>query len=377
MDQLFFRENMRPSKNESVKKLKMMRSSIWNLLALFLVLLLTENSSGAPFVLFADGWACISTSITSRNAVSRTSFTTKPKTRELKLSGETFQSLPFVVPWCQYNQFSLSASTLSISPFFDKPSTTTSLEDRNTPTSTKVSERENSDSNPSNPTPANDSFFIRPAMFVDMERASKIMADGFFKGPQSNWFTYQYEKFVTYLSLEANFPKTQQQRSRYEIFVACCVKTGAVWGIVEIDARGKQGGERTLNVYGKAGGSAYMCNLAVDEQHQRKGIATSLVRKCEQQVKEWYSDDEKRRKLYDSENDMIYNSKDKITDRIVRNSDLARKIGNVMSNAVCLKVRESNKAAVQMYLKLGYVTVFEEIENSKTYENILLMRKEL
>jgi len=117
-----------------------------------------------------------------------------------------------------------------------------------------------------------------------------------------------------------------------------------------------------------------MCNLAIDEKHQRKGIATSLVYECERQVKEWYSDDESRRKKKDEENvdhDILYNSNNEMTNRILS------KTKNVMSDSICLKVRESNKAAVQMYSKLGYVTVFEEIEDPKTGENIFLMRKDL
>lgn len=235
------------------------------------------------------------------------------------------------------------------------------------------------DSEPKTADPAKtDLYFIRPAMFVDMDRASKILADGFFKGPDSNWFKYQYEKFITYLSLEANFPRTQQQRSRYEIYVACCVDTGEVWGLVEIDARGSTT-ERTSKVFEKSGGSPYMCNLAVDEKQKRKGIATSLVFECERQVMEWYSDDEKQRKKKDEEiidDDMVYSSKDQMINDIVGRNNIDN-TKREMRNSVCLKVRESNTAAVGMYLSLGYLTVSKEIEDGKPDENILLMRKEL
>lgn len=120
-----------------------------------------------------------------------------------------------------------------------------------------------------------------------------------------------------------------------------------------------------------------MCNLVVDERRQRKGIATSLVFECERRVKEWYSDDESNRKTTNGKlinDDMVYNKKDEGIRDIFRSTS---KTKSRMSNSVCLKVRESNKAAVEMYVKLGYVTVFEEIENPKTRENILLMRKEL
>eukprot|EP00534_Pseudo-nitzschia_fraudulenta_P006615 CAMPEP_0201192894 /NCGR_PEP_ID=MMETSP0851-20130426/145605_1 /ASSEMBLY_ACC=CAM_ASM_000631 /TAXON_ID=183588 /ORGANISM="Pseudo-nitzschia fraudulenta, Strain WWA7" /LENGTH=345 /DNA_ID=CAMNT_0047479285 /DNA_START=16 /DNA_END=1053 /DNA_ORIENTATION=- len=225
---------------------------------------------------------------------------------------------------------------------------------------------------------SDDLYFIRPAMFVDMDRSSKILADGFFKGPKTNWFTYQYEKFITYLSLEANFPTTQQQRSRYEIFVACCKNTGEVWGIVEIDARGTNG-PRTTKVYAKSGGSSYMCNLAVDEKHKRKGIASSLVYECERQVREWYQDEEANSRKRDEEttnntDDFIYNSKNEMIGDIFSIGNDPKKNPNKLTNSICLKVRESNKAAVQMYTKLGYFTIFDQIEDKKTGENILLMQ---
>jgi ribosomal protein S18 acetylase RimI-like enzyme len=274
------------------------------------------------------------------------------------------------------NRTSVNPSTSTTSP------TTTTI---NTKETTNSYSTPNSNSNNSDDSGNKDLFFIRPALFVDMDRASKILADGFFKGPKTNWLTYQYEKFITYLSLEANFPRTQQQRSRYEIYVASCIKTGEVWGVVEIDARGTMG-ERTSKVYEKSGGSPYMCNLAVDERHLRKGIATSLVYECERQVREWYSEEESKKQKKDEgsniNNDLIYNSKNEmINDIFSSNSNDRRKAKNIMSNGICLKVRESNQAAVRMYQKLGYTTIFEEIEgpsiNSKTAENILLMRKEL
>merc|ERR1711935_1140643 len=129
-------------------------------------------------------------------------------------------------------------------------------------------------------------------------------------------------------------------------------------------------GERTSKVYEKSGGSPYMCNLAVDERHQRKGIASSLVYECERQVKVWYSDDESRKKKNDAENinnDTSYTMVDAMMSRSSNNN--VPKAKSLMSNSVCLKVRESNTAAVKMYLKLGYVTVYEEIEDQKTDEN--------
>jgi len=221
----------------------------------------------------------------------------------------------------------------------------------------------------------NDFYFIRSALIVDMDRASKILADGFYKS-KTNFFTYQYEKFKTFLSLEANFPTTPQARSKYEIYVACCVMTGEVWGMIEIDARSR--GERS-SVFQQSGGSPYMCNLAIDERHQRKGIATSLVYECERQVQEWHN--KYTNNNNDDDDDDDDNSYETI---IINNSNNTEGIkmnycknNYKISNSVCLKVRESNKAAVQMYLKLGYLTVWQEKEVNNSAENILVMRKQL
>ena len=118
-----------------------------------------------------------------------------------------------------------------------------------------------------------------------------------------------------------------------------------------------------------------------DEKQKRKGIATSLVYECERQVMEWYAEDEARRRKQTEETtneDMVYNSKNEMINDIFGSGKMGNnKAKNLMRNSVCLKVRESNNAAVQMYSKLGYVTVFEEPEDGKPNENILLMRKEL
>jgi len=208
-----------------------------------------------------------------------------------------------------------------------------------------------------------------------MGRASKILADGFYKS-KTNFFTYQYEKFKTFMSLEANFPTTPQARSKYEIYVACCAMTGEIWGMIEIDARSR--GERS-SVFQQSGGSPYMCNLAIDERHQRKGIASSLVYECERQVQEWHN-------IYTNNNDDDDDDNNSYETGIINSSNIVNTEGMKMSycknnykisNSVCLKVRESNKAAIQMYLKLGYLTVWQEKEDKNSNENILVMRKQL
>ena len=346
------------------------------LFAFFLFLAIPARLSTVHFALYANAWACVPISTSSRENASKSKAHTASRATTFETLKKDFFLRP-PRPWKCRKRGSLSSILSSSTPFYDEQSTAS------LPNSTTVApstiESISSIPKPNIPSPTKNSlYFVRPAIFVDMDRASKILADGFFKGPNSNWLKYQYEKFITYLSLEANFPRTQQERSRYEIYVACCVNTGEVWGLVEIDARGTKT-ERTSNVYEKSGGSPYMCNLAVDERHKRKGIATSLVYECERQVKEWYSDFDSRRKKDDEKNikdDVVFNSKNDMFNDFAGNNRID-KTKSPMTNSVCLKVRESNKAAVEMYLKLGYVTVFEELEDGKPDENILLMLKEL
>ena len=82
------------------------------------------------------------------------------------------------------------------------------------------------------------------------------------------------------------------------------------------------------------------CNLAVDEGHKRKGIASALVRDGEEKVQAWHS----------------------ATD------------GNI-PNSLYLKVRQSNKAAVLMYDQLGYRSYMQEADIKG--EVVLVMRKSL
>jgi ribosomal protein S18 acetylase RimI-like enzyme len=190
-------------------------------------------------------------------------------------------------------------------------------------------------------------YFIRPALMVDMGRASKILSDGFFKH-KTNFFTYQLERLQTFLSLESTFPKPN---TYHEIFVACCAKKGTVWGVVEVDAR-MDGSDRSVTV--KDDGP-YMCNLAVDDKCQRMGIASALVRECERLVMEWHEDDKQRR---------------------IRDGTLDDPTTIRVSNSLCLRVRESNTPAVHLYAKLGYRSMLQEAED-KTGEIVLLMRKQL
>jgi ribosomal protein S18 acetylase RimI-like enzyme len=183
-----------------------------------------------------------------------------------------------------------------------------------------------------------DAFFIRKSLRADVGRASKILADGFFKG-KTNIFIYQLERLETYLSLESGFPKPN---TMHEIFVACNALDGIVLAMAEVDARVGQYGD------GRGGKDGpYMCNLAVDESCQRRGIASALVAECEAQVLEWYNLQ---------------------TTTSTRTTPISR--------SLYLNVLQSNVAAVQMYNKLGYQSFRQKVQE-RSGETVLVMRKEL
>ena len=142
------------------------------------------------------------------------------------------------------------------------------------------------------------------------------------------------------LSLESTFPNNQQKfqnefsrrstLSLQHMIVACSSKNGQVVGFAEVDAR-------PLSVTGKNGGlenevavisednilRSYMYNLAVDKQWKRKGIASALVRSCEQFVIDMHDICVEKR-LY-------------------------------------LRVRKTNHAAIALYESLGYREMLPEV----------------
>lgn len=183
-------------------------------------------------------------------------------------------------------------------------------------------------------------FFIRESLMVDMGKASEVLADGFFKD-NTNFLTYQLERLQTYLSLESGFPKPFD---RHQIFVACERTNGQVIAMAEVDARVEGDDARGTN-------GPYMCNIAVHKDYQRMGIATALVEKCEEQVQDWISTSD--------------NGSSSSTDT-----------ATALSCSLYLKVRQSNKAAVSMYDKLGYRSIGQEMDE-KTNSIVLIMRKEL
>lgn len=225
-------------------------------------------------------------------------------------------------------------------------------------------------------------FQIRPALMVDMGRASKILSDGFFKH-KTNVFTYQWERLITYLSLESTFPKPN---SYHEIFVACCAQTGTVWGMVEVDGRPNSNRTKTAsatptlktnNNTSRDDDGPYMCNLAVDDQRQRLGIATALVAECERQVQEWHdvTMQQQQNPQPDGQGSQpLLHVRDDDGMAVGDVTTCSNKKG--VLGSLCLKVRVSNEPAIQLYTKLGYRLVLEEMEE-KTGETVLLLRKKL
>lgn len=161
-------------------------------------------------------------------------------------------------------------------------------------------------------------FFIRRALPGDLGTASRILADGFF-GDKS-FFSYQLEKLRTYLSLESDFPKRNDQ---HDMFVACRNTDGMVVAVCDIDNRPALKEQRP-----------YMCNLAVCPMWRNQGLAKALVAKCEEQALEWGSTE------------------------------------------IHLKARQLNGAAVALYKSLGYEVVSESFDN-EYMDYLVVMKKDI
>jgi len=138
--------------------------------------------------------------------------------------------------------------------------------------------------------------------------------------------------------------------------------------MVEVDARlDKTGPGSIMDTRNIGKDGPYMCNLAVDDKCQRQGIATALVKECERQVQEWHNQDRQsmEQRLGGAQPPDAFFSSSPGTSHPL-----------IISNSLCLKVRESNQAAVQLYTKLGYRSLRKETEE-KSGETVVLMRKEL
>lgn len=172
-------------------------------------------------------------------------------------------------------------------------------------------------------------FFVRDADFADLGNAARILTDGFFR--DVNFITYNVERLANFLSLESSFPRrTGTDSVSHSMIVGCRPTDGAVLGFVELDCRPTEDP--------KAAPRPYMCNLAVDKRWLRKGIASALVRECEERVMQ------------------------------------------LGEEQIFLKVRERNKAATQMYEGLGYSiksSAYESPVRGQPPDTVVLMVKDL
>mmetsp|Transcript_26493 Transcript_26493/g.40985 ORF Transcript_26493/g.40985 Transcript_26493/m.40985 type:complete len:279 (+) Transcript_26493:67-903(+) len=135
-------------------------------------------------------------------------------------------------------------------------------------------------------------YFITEAQAVHLGPAARILTEEFYS-ERTNFITFQIERLKTALSLESTFPRRVSAgqvtfKPLQQMFVAACSATGKVVGFAEVDAR-PLGNQRKDIVETASGNStecirSYMYNLAVDKGWKRKGIASVLVRACEEFV---------------------------------------------------------------------------------------------
>eukprot|EP00592_Proboscia_alata_P012639 CAMPEP_0194391070 /NCGR_PEP_ID=MMETSP0174-20130528/113611_1 /TAXON_ID=216777 /ORGANISM="Proboscia alata, Strain PI-D3" /LENGTH=243 /DNA_ID=CAMNT_0039185051 /DNA_START=77 /DNA_END=805 /DNA_ORIENTATION=+ len=179
------------------------------------------------------------------------------------------------------------------------------------------------------PTPSC-SIVIREATEGDLPIVSRILTDGFFR-ETTNFVTYPIKRLTTFLNLNSRFQTfrfADRTGARYGIFVAChATADGKVVGCCEVDDALPRG-ENT------PAPRPYMCNLAVDEEYRRMGVAGSLVRECERTVRD------------DWEKTLLH-----------------------------LRMTEGNQVAFDLYVSLGY-RVESDYVNAKE-ERVLLLVKVL
>jgi ribosomal protein S18 acetylase RimI-like enzyme len=167
-----------------------------------------------------------------------------------------------------------------------------------------------------------DGICIRNATEKDLKSASKILTDAFFS---LNFFTMPLEWLTTYLSLCDTFPETGD---KYYMLVAYQrEQPSLVVGICEVDCR--------ITANTNAAPRPYICNLAIDTNWRRKGIAKAFIKICEDKARnEW------------------------------------------KKNVLHLRVRRNDAVALNMYRSLGYA--LEDVEQplmNKAGEIIVLLKK--
>lgn len=189
-------------------------------------------------------------------------------------------------------------------------------------------------------------YFVREALPVHLGPAARILTEEFYSG-RTNFVTFQIELLKTSLSLESTYPgnikNSKRNQGLQQMFVACDSRNGKVVGFAEVDAcpLGRVSDVKTVN-------RSYMYNLAVDKRWKRKGIATELIRFCEEFVADIHDD--------------------------------------CAENRLYLRVRSCNEAAISLYKNLGYfevdpttISLTQEDINSNSLEDgeLVLLAKDL
>jgi len=179
---------------------------------------------------------------------------------------------------------------------------------------------------------------IREATEEDIPTMARILTDGF-HSETTNILTYPLMRLDTFINHKFRFG--DRIGPRYGTFVACHLTTAdadggdgdgsssssRVVGCCEVDDAPTMGEKNPAP-------RPYMCNLAVDVEFQRNGVAGALVRNCERVVRDEY------------ERSLLH-----------------------------LRMREGNQAAFDLYTGLGY-KVESKYVNEKE-ETVLLMAKTL
>ena len=129
-----------------------------------------------------------------------------------------------------------------------------------------------------------------------------IVVESFYSGDSAKSPWRHLYRLAELDRLQQNFPYTDE---RHYMFVAVATETKQVVAFVDVDARPAQ---RTQDPP-----RPYLSDLCISSKWRRRGIATSLVRKCEQVVRHYM----KKSELY-------------------------------------IRVEQANDAAIQMYENLDY-----------------------
>jgi ribosomal protein S18 acetylase RimI-like enzyme len=120
---------------------------------------------------------------------------------------------------------------------------------------------------------------IRSAQAQDVPQIANLLLDGFqLVPPELRWFSG-----VVGAGLQTDIRARMARSVLCQVFVAVD-PTGTVRGTVEVQI------QQPSLWRGVAGGSGYLSNLTVAAGYRRSGLATALIKACEEQVITWGKD---------------------------------------------------------------------------------------